>query len=259
MWLADTSYFELSFYSTMLFSLVLRCIRSIFPGPGTTDFFVLLGTQLFLSLSSPLLGCLAPVLSRLYFPREQRAIATSLGTVSGIVGMGIGLTTSPLYKDDIPGLFVLEVALTMVPLLLSLFCLDFIICFTKGKVGGDTSYRRLLRRLSSTLGLERESTAYAPMHLPFLSSTTALPTMLHAENTVSNQQECQAATESGLQEANLSRSHTSEKKNYMKTLRRILTDFAFLRLMLATGLMTGVVSAAIGFGPRRPRLYAIHR
>ena len=244
MWLADTTYFEVSFYSSMLFSLVLRCIRAVFPGPGTAHFYVLLVTQLFLSLASPLLGCLAPVLSKLYFPRKRRALATSIGTISGIVGMGVGLTTAPLYKHDIPGLYLLLVAMPILPLILSLFCLDFLVCYTKGASGSDTSYRRLVRQLTSSLGLDREP-RQTPLYLPLLSSATALPAFVYADRAMRDQQRQETEPDRHLRDLGDSENgpeSSSTNSRYSATLLRILGDFAFIRLMVATGLMTGVVS-----------------
>jgi len=185
MYLADRTRFEIPFYLALLVAVGSRWGKVFLASnPSIEGFWMLF---LFQSVSAlvagPLLNCVPPVLSHTYFPPMQQGVATSAAMAAPLVGFGAGLVVSPLFEDDIPGLYLFQAVAITIPLLLSVFALDICGCCTKeqidqvtGRPVRSTSVGRLVRGMStlstpSSLGFS----PYRPEEHVMVASDHELP------------------------------------------------------------------------------------
>mmetsp|Transcript_28431 Transcript_28431/g.45775 ORF Transcript_28431/g.45775 Transcript_28431/m.45775 type:complete len:260 (-) Transcript_28431:717-1496(-) len=175
MWLADTHRFELPFYLSMGLIVATRWIRAVHATDNVQGFYVLLATQAASAVLQPFLQCLAPALSKNYFPKQTQSLATCLGTVSSLLGIGAGMVISPIFEEDIPALLNLHAVMMSIPLILSVFCLDLFYCLDSGAISRTTSFNRLMRKFFTVSVLTDwyKHQPHEPRHtlaLPFINN-----------------------------------------------------------------------------------------
>jgi len=231
-WIADRNRFEVPFYIAMMMSVSLRWIRYSFDSPDATGYAVVLSTTVASAMVAPCLSCLAPVLSRNYFPKHQQGIATSLGTLFGLIGTGSGIVISPLYQDDIHSLLYFHAVSLSIPFILSIFCLD--LCYwcveEEEEYPRTTSFRRVVRSLSqiSSPGSALEPSLEPSLEEPLISHHFYdLPLSVCYNFPVEN----------------LNDIPEQHVHSFRDTFVRLFSDVLFLRLLLGISLTSGVINA----------------
>lgn len=153
MWICDRNNIELPYYLAMFVVVTSMWVRYLFATADANGFAVILLTQAMVSLvSGPLLNCLPPALSHAFFPKQEQTLATSIGTLSSLLGLGAGLVLAPIFEESIPELLLFHAWAVTIPLGLSMFCLDAAKLCAPVSTEDDerrTSFGELVRSMSA--------------------------------------------------------------------------------------------------------------